>query len=47
MGIVLGLISAAIYVFFIVMFYRLVRAAEKIADNIEKGIPIRKENTTT
>ena len=45
MEIVIGLISAAIYVFFIVMFYRLVRAVEKVSDNIEKGISIKKEDS--
>jgi hypothetical protein len=34
-------------IFIIVMTYRFVRATEKIADKIEKGIVIRKEDTTT
>ena len=45
MEVVIGIISAAIYIFFIVMFYRLVQAVEKISDNIEKGISIKKEDS--
>ncbi len=47
MEIVIWLLLVAVYVFLIVMFYRLVRAVEKISDNIEKGIIIRKEDSTT
>jgi len=34
-------------VFVVVMMYRFVRATEKIADKIDKGIIIRNEDTTT
>jgi hypothetical protein len=47
MGVIIGLLVTAVYVFFIVMFYRLVRAVEKISDNIEKGIVIKKEDATS
>ena len=37
----------SILIFVIVMTYRFVRATEKIADKIEKGIIARKEDTAT
>ncbi len=37
----------AIIIFFIVMTYRFVRAAEKIADGVQKGIGARKDDSTT
>jgi len=46
MGVIISMCVAAIYVFLVVMFYRLVRAIEKIADNVGKGIFIKKEDTT-
>ena len=39
-------INLAIAVFFVVMFYRFVRATEKIADKMDKGIVVRKEDAT-
>jgi hypothetical protein len=45
MNVIIGLFMAAVYVFLIVMSYRFVRAAERIADRMEKGIVIRKEDT--
>lgn len=40
----IGVIYLAIVVFMIVMFYRLVRATEKIASKLENGITIKKED---
>jgi hypothetical protein len=34
-------------IFIVVMSYRFVRATEKIADKLDKGIVIKKEDTTT
>jgi len=44
-GFLLGYI--AVVMFFIVMIYRFVRAFEKIANSMDKGIVIKKEDTTT
>ena len=44
-GFLLGYI--AVVVFFIVMIYRFVRAFEKIANSMDKGIVIKKDDTTT
>jgi uncharacterized membrane protein len=47
MGSVVGFLIAVIYfalfVFFIVMVYRFVTAVEKIADKIDRGLTILKE----
>ena len=32
-------------IFIVVMFYRFVRAIERISDKIDKGIVVRKEDT--
>lgn len=49
MGAVIGFLIAVIYfslfVFIMVMFYRFVRAVERIADRIDQGLTIRKEDT--
>jgi uncharacterized membrane protein len=37
----------AVVIFVILMIYRFVRAFEKIANSMDKGIIIRKEDTTT
>ncbi len=44
-GFLLGYVAVAIFV--IIMIYRFVRAFEKIANSMDKGIIIRKEDTTT
>ncbi|MBE3142411.1 MAG: hypothetical protein IMZ61_00575 [Planctomycetes bacterium] len=44
-GFLLGYI--AVVIFFIVMIYRFVRAFEKIANSMDKGIVIKKDDTTT
>ena len=44
-GFLLGYI--AVVMFFIIMIYRFVRAFEKIANSMDKGIVIKKEDTTT
>jgi hypothetical protein len=44
-GLLVG--NVCILIFVVVMLYRFVRATEKIADKIEKGIIVRKEDTTT
>jgi hypothetical protein len=44
-GFLLGYI--AVVMFFIVMIYRFVRAFEKIANSMDKGIVIKKDDTTT
>ena len=41
------LIYLAVVIFMIVLFYRLVRATEKIAAKLESGITVKKENTET
>jgi hypothetical protein len=43
----LGLIYLTIVIFMIVMFYRLVKATEKIAAKLESGITVKNENTET
>jgi len=49
LGPVFGCVFVVIYLFFIIFFvvmtYKFVRAAERIADRVEKGIVIRKEDT--
>jgi hypothetical protein len=37
----------AVVLFFIVMIYRFVKAFEKIANSMDKGIVIKKDDTTT
>jgi hypothetical protein len=37
----------AVVLFFLVMIYRFVRAFEKIASSMDKGIVIKKDDTTT
>ncbi len=44
-GCVFGAIYLFFIIFFVVMTYKFVRAAERIADRMEKGIVIRKEDT--
>ena len=44
-GFLLGYI--AVVMFFIVMIYRFVKAFEKIANSMDKGIVIKKDDTTT
>jgi hypothetical protein len=44
-GVLIGYFCLLIFI--VVMSYRFVRATEKIADKIEKGIVVRKEDTTT
>jgi hypothetical protein len=46
MQVIIPIFVAALYVFIGVMLYRFVRAAEKIADRMGKGIVIQKEDTT-
>lgn len=41
------LFNVAVVVFVIVMVYRFVKAFEKIAGSLDKGIVIRKDDTTT
>jgi hypothetical protein len=41
------LFNIAVVVFVIVMVYRFVKAFEKIAGSLDKGIVIRKDDTTT
>ncbi len=41
------LFNVAVVVFVIVMAYRFVRAFEKIANSVDKGLVIRKDDTTT
>ena len=41
------LFNIAVVVFVIVMVYRFVRAFEKIANSMEKGIVFKKDDTTT
>ena len=43
----IGLIYLVVVIFMIVMFYRLVRATEKIASKLESGITVNKENSDT
>ncbi len=40
---ILGAIYLAVIIFLIVLFYRLVRATEKIASKLEGGITVKKE----
>jgi len=44
-GFLLGYI--AVVMFFVIMIYRFVRAFEKIANSMDKGIVIKKDDTTT
>ena len=44
-GFLLGYIAVVMFV--IVMVYRFVRAFEKIANSVDKGIVIKKDDTTT
>ncbi len=41
------LFNIAVVVFVVVMVYRFVKAFEKIAGSLDKGIVIRKDDTTT
>jgi len=41
------LFNIAVVVFVIIMVYRFVKAFEKIANSMDKGIVIKKEDTTT
>jgi len=41
----MGLIYLVVVIFMIVMFYRLVRATEKIASKLEGGITVKKEES--
>jgi len=51
LGPVFGCVFVTIYLFFIIFFvimtYKFVRAAERIAARMEKGIIIKKEDSTT
>ena len=42
-----GVIYLAVAIFMIVLFYRLVRATEKIASKLEGGISVKKEDSNT
>jgi hypothetical protein len=44
---ILSVINLAVIIIVVVMIYRFVRATEKIADSVQKGIIIRKNDTTT
>jgi hypothetical protein len=44
-GFLLGYI--AVVMFFVIMIYRFVKAFEKIANSLDKGIVIKKDDTTT
>ena len=44
-GYLIGYLAVVIFVVF--MIYRFVKATEKIADKLEKGIVIKKDDTTT
>jgi hypothetical protein len=42
-----SIINLAVIILVVVMIYRFVRATEKIAEGVQKGIVIRKDDTTT
>ena len=45
LGVIYATLHLAVVIFFVVMVYRFVVATEKIADKIDKGVGIRKEDT--
>lgn len=44
---IIGFLYVAFIIFLVVLFYRLVRATERIAAKLESGITVNKENKDT